>query len=122
MNCPPDILAILEVGKDRRKRLTLQEHLKDCRRLFVCGLALDFCVLDTCVNAAALGFSEVYLVLDACRAAHIETVGAYGTGFLSPPRDLLPQLQTAGAMHTFTVQVTGQAAIVTPASHIAFFP
>ena len=36
-------------------------------RLFLCGLALDFCVFWSAQDAAALGF-EVFVVEDACRA------------------------------------------------------
>ena len=41
----------------------LQDTLKPRKRLFVCGLCLDVCVLDTCVNAAACGFRDsTYMV------------------------------------------------------------
>ena len=46
MNAPPDIFATLTDGQDRGMN-NLQEALKPMKRLFVCGLALDFCVLDT---------------------------------------------------------------------------
>lgn len=114
INCPPDIMGMHEEGKRGRK--TLHEYLQEngIQRLFVCGLALDFCVLDTCINAKAHGFKDVYLVIDAARAAHIEKVGTFGTGFLSPPAMMLESLATAGVKPTFTVKVMGFAAAVSP--------
>ena len=87
VNAPPDVLAVLEDGVDRQRR-TLAQALEAKRgRLFVCGLALDFCVMDSCLNAVAAGVEGVHMVLDACRAAHIAGVGAHGSGFLSDPRE-----------------------------------
>lgn len=71
MNAPPDLLAMTEEEGRGRGRRPLQDVLRPARRLFVCGLALDFCVLDTCLNALDAGFSSVHLVLDAVRALHI---------------------------------------------------
>ena len=88
MNAPPDVLALAgdESGDGGRPRALSRLHaLRKKKRLFVCGLALDFCVLDTCLNARELGFEEVWIVLDAARAARIPGVGAHGTGFLSSP-------------------------------------
>ena len=59
------------------------------------GLALDFCVLDTCLNASSLGFRGVYMVLDAARAAHIPGVGSFGSGFLSDPAGVASKLEAA---------------------------
>lgn len=71
-------------------------------RLFVCGLAFDFCVLDTAINAACtLGSGmrnsegtkkPVFIVHEATRAAHIPGVGAYGSGFLSDPKEIAGKL------------------------------
>jgi nicotinamidase-related amidase len=115
MNAPPDMLALMEeegaglcgeceVGGDgeagdgvpRRGQLSMEELLKGKRRLLVCGLALDFCVLDTCLNAKAVGFGEVCVVLDAARAAHIPGLGEHGTGFLSDPAEVVAKLRAAG--------------------------
>mmetsp|Transcript_20160 Transcript_20160/g.55926 ORF Transcript_20160/g.55926 Transcript_20160/m.55926 type:complete len:221 (-) Transcript_20160:86-748(-) len=91
INAPPDILSILE---SRRK--SVQDLLRECakadhlqRRLFVCGLAMDFCCLDTLVNAAAAGYKNVFLVVEATRAAHIPGVGKYGSGFITDPASMV---------------------------------
>ena len=88
-NAPPDVLAVLQDGVDRNLR-TMQDVLnaKLCPekgRIFVCGLALDFCVHDTCVNAIARDMQRVSIIVDAARAAHVPGLGSYGSGFLSEP-------------------------------------
>eukprot|EP00435_Cladocopium_sp_Y103_P032119 s1982_g8.t1 len=95
INAPPDVLAVLDDGVDRKLR-TLHDVVKDKKRIFVCGLALDFCVLDSCLNAIGAGLSEVYMVLDAARAAHIPGVGAFGSGFLSDPTEVVGKIEAAG--------------------------
>jgi nicotinamidase-related amidase len=119
MNAPPDMLALYdEAGRERGKRSLqarrdrveiaasigsrrgllmtagafLQAALQGKKRLFVCGLALDFCVTDTCLNAKDAGFDSVHLLLDAARAAHIAGVGTHGTGFVSSPPEVPRQV------------------------------
>lgn len=60
---------------DRRTKTGLEGYLRErgVRRLFVVGLATDFCVNWTAVDAAAAGF-ETYVIEDACRA--IDTGGS----------------------------------------------
>ncbi len=60
---------------DRKTKTGLAGYLgeRGIRRLFVAGLATDFCVNWTAVDAAAAGF-EVYVIEDACRA--IDTNGS----------------------------------------------
>ncbi len=60
---------------DRRTKTGLEGYLRErgVRRLFVVGLATDFCVNWTAVDAATAGF-ETYVVEDACRA--IDTGGS----------------------------------------------
>jgi nicotinamidase/pyrazinamidase len=53
---------------DRRTDTGLRHYLKGMklRDLYVCGLATDYCVLASALDARRLGF-RVTLVLDACR-------------------------------------------------------
>jgi nicotinamidase/pyrazinamidase len=63
--------AFLEA--DRKTSTGLAGYLKErsLRRLFVCGLATDFCVAWTALDARAAGF-EVTVIEDACRAIDLE--------------------------------------------------
>jgi nicotinamidase/pyrazinamidase len=56
------------VEADRRTPTGLQAYLEQrgIRRLFVAGLATDFCVAWTALDARAAGFST-YVIEDACR-------------------------------------------------------
>lgn len=96
VNAPPDVLAW-------ESRKSLGDVLADRKtgRLFICGLALDFCVLDTAINATLAGFQNVYIIVDATRAAFVD--GAFITPVnhlreaftkysirLAPARDCLP--------------------------------
>eukprot|EP00750_Incisomonas_marina_P030585 INCI7621.4.p1 GENE.INCI7621.4~~INCI7621.4.p1 ORF type:complete len:645 (+),score=100.94 INCI7621.4:322-2256(+) len=102
-DAPPDVLAVLRDGVDRKLR-TMHDVLKANMgapeetggRIFVCGLTLDLCVLDTCLNARALGLPRVSMCVDAARAAHVAGVGGYGSGFLADPRKVRESLETAG--------------------------
>jgi nicotinamidase/pyrazinamidase len=60
---------------DRRTRTGLEGYLREreIQRLFVAGLATDFCVNWTAVDARGAGF-ETYVIEDACRA--IDTDGS----------------------------------------------
>ena len=60
---------------DRKTKTGLEGYLSErgIKRLFVAGLATDFCVNWTAVDAAAAGF-EVHVIEDACRA--IDTNGS----------------------------------------------
>ena len=53
------------------KRLAGFLKEKGFRELFVCGLATDFCVAWTALDARATGF-EVSVIEDACRAIDLE--------------------------------------------------
>ena len=67
------------------------------KRLFVCGLALDYCVIDTALSAVRSAlFDDVIIVYDATRAAHIASVGAFGSGFLTDPASLIADCEAAG--------------------------
>ena len=58
---------------DRKTPTGLAGYLKDrsLTHLYVCGLATDFCVAWTALDARAAGF-EVTVVEDACRAIDLE--------------------------------------------------
>jgi nicotinamidase/pyrazinamidase len=60
---------------DRKTRTGLEGYLRerDFRRLFITGIATDFCVNWTAVDACAAGF-ETYVIEDATRA--IDTNGS----------------------------------------------
>lgn len=52
----------------------IEELLKtfNTRRLFICGLATDYCVQATVLDALKLFDGEVFVLLDAVRAVNIE--------------------------------------------------
>jgi nicotinamidase/pyrazinamidase len=78
------------------KRLDLAEFLKarNVERIFICGLALDYCVRQTALDARTAGFA-VYLVEDAVRA--ITPEGATRT---------LAELEAAGVVRLRSDQLT----------------
>src|SRR2546425_3170724 len=59
-------------GKDEQGR-SLDEVLKshDVKRLYVVGLATDYCVLETVLDGLKYGY-EVYPVIDAMRAVNVD--------------------------------------------------
>ena len=63
--------AFLEA--DRKSRTGLEGYLKErgIKRVFVCGLATDFCVAWTALDARTLGFAAL-VVEDACRAIDVQ--------------------------------------------------
>ncbi|CAE8608057.1 unnamed protein product [Polarella glacialis] len=80
VNAPPDVLSA-----HRRETLGSWFKREGVRRVFACGLAADFCVLDTVLNAKAEGFQEAYLLMDAGRAAYLPGLGEVGSGFVQDP-------------------------------------
>jgi nicotinamidase-related amidase len=99
LDAPPDIMAIF----DRKPIMNLT---KDKKRLFGVGLAMDFCVLDSCVNfATAKLVPEVYMIVDATRAAHIPGLGTFGSGFLSDPESVTAKMAKAGAKFVYSSEV-----------------
>jgi nicotinamidase/pyrazinamidase len=58
---------------DRKTSTGLAGYLKERRltKLFVCGLATDFCVAWTALDARATGF-DVTVIEDACRAIDLD--------------------------------------------------
>ncbi|MGE1091947.1 bifunctional nicotinamidase/pyrazinamidase [Pseudomonas sp. 29] len=90
--CNPDIdsySAFLEA--DRRTTTGLSGYLKErgIDTVYMVGLALDFCVMFSALDARAAGFNT-YVVLDACRAidlngslaAAIERMRSAGVGLI----------------------------------------
>jgi nicotinamidase/pyrazinamidase len=65
---------------DRRTPTGLHGWLQDrrMRRLFLTGLATDFCVAWSAADAAALGY-QVFVVEDACRGIGLPTEGSRTT-------------------------------------------
>jgi nicotinamidase/pyrazinamidase len=63
--------AFLEA--DRKSRTGLEGYLRErgVKRVFVCGLATDFCVAWTALDARKLGFAAA-AVEDACRAIDMQ--------------------------------------------------
>ncbi len=77
---------------DRKTPTGLDGYLRErlVRRLFLCGLALDYCVFFTAADALNRGY-EVYVILDLTRAvaapedsvSHaLETLTTAGAGFI----------------------------------------
>ena len=58
---------------DRRTTTGLAAYLKarDIQRLYLCGLATDYCVAWSALDARAAGF-ETWVVEDACRAIDLD--------------------------------------------------
>lgn len=95
INAPPDILSVLH--KTTLDDLLLGESAsRETKRLFICGLAFDFCVLDTALNAGAAGYEHIYILLDASRAAHIPGFGTHGSGFLTNPVEIKEKMENRG--------------------------
>eukprot|EP00164_Ancoracysta_twista_P007083 GFYU01009997.1.p1 GENE.GFYU01009997.1~~GFYU01009997.1.p1 ORF type:complete len:347 (-),score=101.70 GFYU01009997.1:101-1141(-) len=98
LNAPPDILAI-------RNSVTLKDILKKKDRIFVVGLALDFCVLDTAVTGAIAKFRDIYVVLDASRAAFIPGATDIEGGFLTDPADIESKFDKYDLQMVMTPQI-----------------
>ncbi len=59
-----------ETGEERPTELETLLRDRDIRRVVVCGLATDYCVLATALDAARLGF-ETSLLTDAVAAVNL---------------------------------------------------
>jgi len=96
INAPPDMMSIF-------KRTRASDMLKGLgvERLFVCGLALDFCVLDTALNGVTSGFKNVHMIPDAARAARVPGAGRFGSGYLTSPAWLYEKMSTGGVRLAF---------------------
>lgn len=65
--------AFLEADRMTPTGLSGYLRVNDIKRVFIAGLATDFCVAWTAVDAVHFGF-ETYVIEDACRA--IDTAGS----------------------------------------------
>jgi nicotinamidase/pyrazinamidase len=69
----PDIDSYSTFIENDRKRITgIEGYLRSLgiTEVYLCGLATDFCVLYSALDAAALGFSTL-VVIDACRGIDV---------------------------------------------------
>lgn len=96
-NAPPDVMSVLS-------KKALADVVPEGGRMFVCGVAMDFCVIDSAVNfvTSCGGRTKddeakgTYIVHGLTRAAHIPGVGVHGTGFLTDPKDLIDKMTDNG--------------------------
>jgi len=108
VDAPPDILAV-----QHKKALHDFVSEQGCTRVFVCGVALDICVVDTCLNMLQQGFDQVAMVIDAARPAHNYAFGTFGSGFLNDPTPVatwireaeVPLVLTCGILAEQTMKV-----------------
>lgn len=78
VDAPPDVMAV-------ENKVAVDKYIVDkgCKRVFVCGLVLDVCVVDTCLNVKRqMPDCEVFMVLDSARPAHVDIPRV---GFLNDP-------------------------------------
>ena len=89
------------------KELLLPKKNATEGRMFVCGLAMDYCVIDTAVNYANLlvgtsntttssNNNNIFMLAPQTRAAHIPGVGKFGSGFLTNPEDMVQKMKQNG--------------------------
>jgi len=90
VNAPPDVMAVLNKTSLKDKMAPVAGGV-----VYVCGLAFDFCVLDTAVNAVKAGHKAT-IVINAARAANIPGFGKFGSGFLSDPKEVADKLKSHG--------------------------
>eukprot|EP00756_Hemistasia_phaeocysticola_P064116 Hpha_TRINITY_DN7544_c0_g1::TRINITY_DN7544_c0_g1_i2::g.19001::m.19001/K08281/pncA; nicotinamidase/pyrazinamidase len=94
LNAPPDLRSVLR----RKPARELLWGMGDRARLFVCGFAMDFSVLDTACCATTLGIAAlegVHIIFDATRPFWHPTLGRF-SGFMSSPREVAKKLNTHG--------------------------
>ena len=91
VNAAPDIILRCSERKMEQSRAEKLHCVRDAQNVFVVGLALDFCVIDTAINLRNTK-KNVYVIVDLARPAFIEKIGAYVT----PPETLLKMADKAG--------------------------
>mmetsp|Transcript_56302 Transcript_56302/g.89406 ORF Transcript_56302/g.89406 Transcript_56302/m.89406 type:complete len:592 (+) Transcript_56302:89-1864(+) len=112
VDAPPDILA-MTFGNSPTPIHQFVRNI-GCERVFVCGLVLDVCVVDTCLNAIAKGF-DTHMVIDATRPAHVPGFGAYGEGaalgFVNDPLSVKEWIEKSKLPLVPTCELVPQAAM-----------
>jgi len=84
VNAPPDIqFARPNLEESRLEKLDM---VKDATSVFIVGLALDFCVVDTAINLSKQR-ANVYIVVDLCRPAFVQG------NYLTSPADFAKRLK-----------------------------
>lgn len=106
----PNTLKVFKKGTDvridsysgffdngKRRSTGLGDFLKNCgvTRVFILGLATDYCVKATALDAQSIGF-ETFLVHDGCRGVNL-TEGDI--------QQALSEMETAGVKITFSGEV-----------------
>lgn len=94
-NSPPDVLAgcvdecaDIAPVPSKSEPLSLETYIKQFKRIFICGLALDFCVIDTAINIKIENKSfEVYIIIDLSRPVQI------GGSYITSSETLLEKIQ-----------------------------
>ncbi|MDD5034559.1 MAG: nicotinamidase [Methylococcaceae bacterium] len=79
LRLPPSVVIISKATAPEHDayssflRTDLDRQLRDAgiRRLFICGLTTDYCVLNTTVDALQLGY-QVFVLVDAVRAVDVQ--------------------------------------------------
>lgn len=83
INSPPDItLDKLDFDKMRMENLSFFNKAK---HIFVVGLALDFCVVDSAINLSKN--NNVYIIMDLCRPVFI------GDNYITSPEDFVKMIK-----------------------------
>ncbi len=104
-----DVDVVIDKGTDRETdgysgfaatTLDRDLHEHDVRRVFVCGLATDYCVKATALDAKAAGF-DVVVLEDASAAVNVAA---------GDEQRALDELRAAGIAVTTSADVTGSAA------------
>lgn len=100
----PESLLIIAKGEQRNcpgysgfEHTMLEKLLrsKNIKRIFVCGLATDYCVMATVCDALTLGF-QIYVLADAIKAVNVKP----DDGFLARQ-----QMQALGAIFISLEQI-----------------